>query len=505
MLVTTGPALAQGPTAITAYNVRDYGAKGDGATEDQVAVQNAINAANAAGGGIVYFPPGTYLVRSPSYETPLPALSIPGSRITLRGAGMGLSTLFNDRINNNRDGSFVVNCGTNADDLAFEDLCFQNAGTTYVPNDGGIGLLRFPDTLTFNRVRVERCRFLTNNRVGITNGSTLSDFRFEDCLIEGSAEEGIYLAGNCIRGIVRHNVIRVPNTPVTGSVGIKISQCTDLLCEGNYIENHGLYGILVSEHVNQRVQILGNKIRNGPTNAAAIGVSQGEDILVANNQVDSYPYGVDLHLLATSKDITVVGNQIRGTTYNGIRVSGTQAQPSNVDVRNNQLSECGQGIRVEDVTAGPVVVSGNTVWRSSNVAEYGVANINNTTGTVTWGRNRVTGYTVTDVSAIGPDQTVALAYAGTVNSVADLGRRFTLTVTDGGPFTIANPSNAVKSQTITYDILNSSSGAMGTVTWDTAFKLAGTFANPANTKRRTITFYYDGTNWIEISRAGSDI
>lgn len=43
------------------YNVRIYGAKGDGTTLDSPAIDKAIQAASAAGGGTVYLPPGTYL------------------------------------------------------------------------------------------------------------------------------------------------------------------------------------------------------------------------------------------------------------------------------------------------------------------------------------------------------------------------------------------------------------------------------------------------------------
>src|SRR5262245_34222550 len=43
------------------YNVRSYGAKGDGTTIDSPAINKAIEAANAAGGGTVVVPSGTYL------------------------------------------------------------------------------------------------------------------------------------------------------------------------------------------------------------------------------------------------------------------------------------------------------------------------------------------------------------------------------------------------------------------------------------------------------------
>jgi polygalacturonase len=43
------------------YNIKNYGAKGDGKTLDTKAIDKAINAASAAGGGTVLFPAGDYL------------------------------------------------------------------------------------------------------------------------------------------------------------------------------------------------------------------------------------------------------------------------------------------------------------------------------------------------------------------------------------------------------------------------------------------------------------
>ncbi|MCB2300662.1 glycoside hydrolase family 55 protein [Clostridium tagluense] len=49
-------------TDIVQYNVKNFGAKGNGTNDDTVSIQNAINAIKLNGGGSLYFPNGTYLV-----------------------------------------------------------------------------------------------------------------------------------------------------------------------------------------------------------------------------------------------------------------------------------------------------------------------------------------------------------------------------------------------------------------------------------------------------------
>lgn len=58
---SAGSAFAQSPVAVRVYDVRAFGAKGDGKTLDTAAINKAIERAASAGGGTVHFPAGTYL------------------------------------------------------------------------------------------------------------------------------------------------------------------------------------------------------------------------------------------------------------------------------------------------------------------------------------------------------------------------------------------------------------------------------------------------------------
>lgn len=69
--------LAPRPTTDRVFDVRRHGAKGDGLANDRRAIQSAITQARNAGGGIVFFPPGTYLTDQ--------TLTVP-SGVRLRGA-----------------------------------------------------------------------------------------------------------------------------------------------------------------------------------------------------------------------------------------------------------------------------------------------------------------------------------------------------------------------------------------------------------------------------------
>jgi hypothetical protein len=100
---------------------------------------------------------------------------------------------------------------------------------------------------------------------------------------------------------------------------------------------------------------------------------------------------------------------------------------------------------------------------------------------------------------------MTLAYGAGIVTDASAANYFTITVKDRNLFTIQDPVKPARGQQITYDICNDSGNVMGAITWGAAFHLAGVFVGPANRKRRTISFYYDGVAWIEVCRVAVDI
>src|SRR5256885_3768578 len=70
------------------FNVRDHGAKGNGSTLDDDAIDRTIAAANAAGGGVVRFPKGTYKSRTIHLKSDVTLQLDTGATIKAASSGM---------------------------------------------------------------------------------------------------------------------------------------------------------------------------------------------------------------------------------------------------------------------------------------------------------------------------------------------------------------------------------------------------------------------------------
>jgi hypothetical protein len=105
-------------------DVKAYGAKGDGSIDDTAALQSAINAVGS-NGGTVFFPPGSYYIKS--------SLSSAASNLVLQGAGSG--------------GWGSANPGT-SEIITNQGIVMLQLGTSTSSNPGGPHILHlgFRDT-----------------------------------------------------------------------------------------------------------------------------------------------------------------------------------------------------------------------------------------------------------------------------------------------------------------------------------------------------------------------
>lgn len=202
---TFGSVIAPAVTATSArfkgdphFNVKAYGATGDGSTNDRAALQAAIDAAIVAG-GIVYMPPGTYKI-----STPLDFSALKGTLrgVTLEGAGSG---------------------GIQSGDSAAATILNDSASAAII----AYGSLAGTSSLAIEGLRL--CNFRVKNAQGIGSSNYTIDFDYVTGMFQISdvIVYGQNLGGNGIRlrniGHGQSTLDRVTVRGFNAGAGIRIS------------------------------------------------------------------------------------------------------------------------------------------------------------------------------------------------------------------------------------------------------------------------------------------
>lgn len=204
-------------------DVRDFGAKGDGVTDDWAAIMAAFNAVVGSNRGTIYFPPGTYLVsQSIAFNTTL------NNGVTSLWQGeLGLSVItgnFNDfvmsRAGNGNDGAL---------NIVIENLTIINTHAT----GGGI---RFGD---LDGGAIRNCVVTANRAITTLGDDSLPGFGSFECSFEnlalspGANVSGSYGLANTANGVVANCRIIGFETGIQAFAGEGSMQYAGCYFEGN--------------------------------------------------------------------------------------------------------------------------------------------------------------------------------------------------------------------------------------------------------------------------------
>lgn len=278
-------------------NVREFGAVGDGQTDDTIAIQTALNAMGYTGGRVL-IPRGTYLVSDSLVLSP---------GTILMGEGMGVTTLkIPDQHNEDIIGLVRTAFGTSTQYISVRDLTLdgnrqnQAAGEHY-GFFTGVTPARPESDFDVECLRVEIHSFRV---YGFDPHEVTTRLILMDCVSHDNGRDGFTLDGNVnviMTGCISYNNERHGINLVTGSRLCILSQ--------NTCYNNGGNGITVQNR-SQAIQVVGNVLaRNKGDGVYCIGV---DHTIIQNNQVyENQQNGIHLDGCPFT---TITGNILRNNS-----------------------------------------------------------------------------------------------------------------------------------------------------------------------------------------------
>lgn len=212
------------------YNVTSYGATGNGTTDDREAIQDAIDACGAAGGGVVYFPKGDYLLDSAHPTITTVSLVVNQDNVTLLGEGRRLSIL---RLGDDLDLEMVA--FGDASNLAIKDIGVDGNASNQT---GGYSGLYTYDDVTDWLVRDVWVHNTSGYGIGAQHG-ILRDVNIQDVLIEDTGSDGFDNKNNDVTDLnnrMTNVTVRRAglNTALTGQACIDLRgvwNLSNIICE----------------------------------------------------------------------------------------------------------------------------------------------------------------------------------------------------------------------------------------------------------------------------------
>ena len=349
---------------LTVHNIRNYGAVGDGTTNDAPAIQAALNAARDDGAGIVYCPAdGVYNVQTTLRIYRFTTFVIPFGATLRRGANVTI--MINGDSSQNLGGytgqGYITVCGGGTID---------HRGTVFTnPNN----------CLTFAHAQNITVRDITirdQSGYHAIELNAVKTARIEDVKFLGYVENGAGAFRECIQLDISKDAASTSMPPYDQYM------CEDVLVSGCYAGISATSGVaapscLVGGHSatigmrHKGVRVIGNRC-DGLTYWAASGYAIS-GFVFANNQIINCAGGVRIDTVDT-------GDPDDTLNTSGTQTNASQDERSAVITGNTFLDTGTSGFHVIAVwgeTTGKTLgatVSGNTIDGSSSGARavYGL-------------------------------------------------------------------------------------------------------------------------------------
>jgi len=300
-------------------DVREYGATGDGSTDDTVPINAALDTLNANGGGALYFPPGTYMI-----DVKIGA-QVHDNTTILLATGATLKAIADTARNH-----AIIKCDSVSNvKVIGGHLLGDRERHLSVEGEWGMGIdLRQCTNVEISGVHIDSC---WGDGIYIGGTQPCEKVFVNNCYINKNRRNGISVVNGKYVGIANNHISGHDGTDpraaiiLEGNGGDEVEYVTVV---GNTLVDNFWFGVGIYRNDTKYATIADNIIRNSKM---GVRIGHARDVVVSDNLIsdcDSVGIGIDTNGGTTDSlfGATAIGNIIHNAKR-GISVNSISGKP----------------------------------------------------------------------------------------------------------------------------------------------------------------------------------